>query len=209
MTVVTENTRIQSVLPVSTPAQVKAELPISARAAETTLQARKAIQDILSGQDDRLLVVVGPCSIHDTAAALDYAGRLAGLRERLSRDLLIVMRVYFEKPRTTVGWKGLINDPDLDDSFGQFGTRLSERILQARRMRRSLRGNQAVLRQMTPQRRDCLRSLPHEQIACLERQARGLLRYALHRHEPHGRARCRLRDGLGIGDQLFKCVPLF
>ena len=130
MTVVTENTRIQSVLPVSTPAQVKAELPISARAAETMLQARKAIQDILSGQDDRLLVVVGPCSIHDTAAALDYAGRLAGLRERLSRDLLIVMRVYFEKPRTTVGWKGLINDPDLDDSYQiDKGLRIARKLL--------------------------------------------------------------------------------
>ena len=130
MTVVTENVRIQSVLPVATPAQVKQELPLSAAAAETTLSARTAIQDILHGRDDRLLVVVGPCSIHDPAAALDYAEKLAVVRERLARDLLIVMRVYFEKPRTTVGWKGLINDPDLDDSYQiDKGLRLARKVL--------------------------------------------------------------------------------
>lgn len=90
---------------------------MSAPAADTVYAARAAIHDILHGPDDRLLVVVGPCSIHDPKAARDYAGRLAEQRRRLKDRLEIVMRVYFEKPRTTVGWKGLINDPDLDGSF--------------------------------------------------------------------------------------------
>lgn len=117
MTLATQNTRIASVHPVSTPDQVQQELPLSPAATATTITARAAIQDILAGRDDRLLVVVGPCSIHDTKAALEYAALLAEARQRLADDLLIVMRVYFEKPRTTVGWKGLINDPNLDDSF--------------------------------------------------------------------------------------------
>ena len=79
--------------------------------------ARKEAEDILHGKDDRLLVVVGPCSIHDTSAAIEYAERLKGLAEQYKEDLQIIMRVYFEKPRTTVGWKGLINDPHLDNSF--------------------------------------------------------------------------------------------
>ncbi len=113
----TENLRIRSILPVSTPAQVQAELPLTENATRTVFEARREIQSVLHGRDDRLLVVVGPCSIHDPVAALDYAGRLKPLREELKKDLLIVMRVYFEKPRTTVGWKGLINDPGLDDRF--------------------------------------------------------------------------------------------
>lgn len=130
MTVATDNTRIASILPVSTAAAVQRELPVSAQAAETTLAARTAIQDILQGRDDRLLVVVGPCSIHDPAAALDYAERLAEVKKRLARDLLVVMRVYFEKPRTTVGWKGLINDPDLNDSYQiDKGVRMARRLL--------------------------------------------------------------------------------
>jgi 3-deoxy-7-phosphoheptulonate synthase len=117
MKLVTENLRIASVSPVSTPAQVQAELPLLEAAANTVARTRAAIQRVLSGEDDRLLVIVGPCSIHDTQAALDYAGKLAAARDRYAGELLIVMRVYFEKPRTTVGWKGLINDPGLDDSF--------------------------------------------------------------------------------------------
>lgn len=117
MKFVTENLRIRSVRAVSTPAAVQAELPLSEKAAQTTLDARNEVQAVLRGQDDRLLVVVGPCSIHDPAAALDYAERLATLRTELADRLLILMRVYFEKPRTTIGWKGLINDPDLDNSF--------------------------------------------------------------------------------------------
>lgn len=117
MTLATQNTRIASVHPVSTPDQVQQELPLSPAATATTITARAAIQDILAGRDDRLLVVVGPCSIHDTKAALEYAALLAEARQRLADDLLIVMRVYFEKPRTTVGWKGLINDPFMNDSF--------------------------------------------------------------------------------------------
>ncbi|HUS25326.1 MAG TPA: 3-deoxy-7-phosphoheptulonate synthase [Candidatus Binatia bacterium] len=117
MRLVTENLRIRSVRPVSTPAEVQAELPLSEIAARTTLEARTAVQNVLRGADDRLLVVVGPCSIHDPAAALEYAERLRALRPSLERELLLVMRVYFEKPRTTVGWKGLINDPGLDESY--------------------------------------------------------------------------------------------
>ena len=130
MTTVTENLRIASIRAVSTPAQVQAELPLSEAAAQTTVTARREIQQILQGHDDRLLVVVGPCSIHDPAAALDYAARLKPLREQLGKQLLIVMRVYFEKPRTTVGWKGLINDPGLDDSYDiDRGLRVARKLL--------------------------------------------------------------------------------
>jgi 3-deoxy-7-phosphoheptulonate synthase len=100
-----------------TPEQIKAELPLSAAAAATVGSARDAVQAILDRRDPRLFVVVGPCSIHDIDAARDYAARLKKLAARVDRTMLLVMRVYFEKPRTTVGWKGLINDPDLDDSF--------------------------------------------------------------------------------------------
>ena len=127
---VTEDLRIRSVTPVSTPAQVQDELPLSDKAAATTLRARGEVQQVLRGTDDRLLVIVGPCSIHDTGAALEYAGRLAHVREELKNELLIVMRVYFEKPRTTVGWKGLINDPDLDESYQiDKGLRIARKLL--------------------------------------------------------------------------------
>ncbi len=126
----TEDLRISAIAPVITPAELHAELPISETAAKTTFEARAAIQRILHGGDDRLLVVVGPCSIHDPDAAREYAGRLCAARKRLSDALMIVMRVYFEKPRTTVGWKGLINDPDLDGSFQiNKGLRLARRLL--------------------------------------------------------------------------------
>ena len=130
MKLVTENLRIASVSPVSTPAQGQAELPLLEAAANTVARTRAAIQKVLSGEDDRLLVIVGPCSIHDPEAALDYATRLAAAREKHAGELLIVMRVYFEKPRTTVGWKGLINDPGLDDSFQiDRGLRMARELL--------------------------------------------------------------------------------
>jgi 3-deoxy-7-phosphoheptulonate synthase len=113
----TDDLRIIDVTEVVPYAELQAELPVTENAAKTTFEARQAIHRILHGKDDRILVIVGPCSIHDPKAALEYAGRLKDVRERLADDLLIVMRVYFEKPRTTVGWKGLINDPDLDGSF--------------------------------------------------------------------------------------------
>ena len=130
MTFATENLRIKSILPVSTPAQVQNELPLTENSARTVFETRREVQDILHGRNDRLLVIVGPCSIHDPKAALEYAGKLKSLREELKKDLLIVMRVYFEKPRTTVGWKGLINDPGLDDSFDiNRGLRVGRKLL--------------------------------------------------------------------------------
>lgn len=110
------NRRVLEFEVLPTPAQVLGELPLSEKAQEIVAYSRDEIRACLYGQDDRLLVIVGPCSVHDPAAALDYARRLAGLKDELGGELLIVMRVYFEKPRTTVGWKGLINDPDIDGS---------------------------------------------------------------------------------------------
>ncbi|HJQ17212.1 MAG TPA: 3-deoxy-7-phosphoheptulonate synthase AroG [Allosphingosinicella sp.] len=117
MTHQTDDVRIREIKELSPPSHVLREFPTSERAGDTVFAARAAIHDILHGSDDRLLVVVGPCSIHDPGAARDYAARLTAQRARLADRLEIVMRVYFEKPRTTVGWKGLINDPDLDGSF--------------------------------------------------------------------------------------------
>ena len=126
----TEDLRIRSIRDVITPAALHAELPISERGAQTVHRTREAIHRILYGEDDRLLVVVGPCSIHDPDAAREYAGRLAKPRAAHRRELLVVMRVYFEKPRTTVGWKGLINDPDLDGSFNiNKGLRIARELL--------------------------------------------------------------------------------
>lgn len=113
----TDDIRIRSINEVSPPTEVHEQFPITDEAAHTVHNARESIHKILHNQDDRLLVVIGPCSVHDPIAALDYADRLREVRDRLETDLMIVMRVYFEKPRTTVGWKGLINDPDLDESF--------------------------------------------------------------------------------------------
>jgi 3-deoxy-7-phosphoheptulonate synthase len=106
------------------------EFPCSDRASTTVHEARESIHSILHGEDDRLLVVIGPCSIHDPKAALEYANRLNVLRQKHWADLEVVMRVYFEKPRTTVGWKGLINDPDLDGSFQiNKGLRIARELL--------------------------------------------------------------------------------
>ena len=126
----TDDLRIKSIKDVVTPRELVDSLPVTDRAAATTIHTRESIQRILAGQDDRLLVVCGPCSIHDPDAALEYAGKLDAYRQAFSDDLLIIMRVYFEKPRTTVGWKGLINDPDLDDSFDiNKGLRLARKFL--------------------------------------------------------------------------------
>jgi 3-deoxy-7-phosphoheptulonate synthase len=114
---ITSNIRIREFKELITPDQLISESPLSASAAQTVLGSRQAIHRILHEMDDRLLVIIGPCSIHDPKAAMEYANRLFEQRERFSADLEVVMRVYFEKPRTTVGWKGLINDPHLDNSF--------------------------------------------------------------------------------------------
>jgi len=112
-----DDTRITEITELAPPSHLLREFPVSDAAAVTTYDRRQAIHRILHGADDRLVVVVGPCSIHDYDAAIDYATRLAALKRELEGDLAIVMRVYFEKPRTTVGWKGLINDPRLDGTF--------------------------------------------------------------------------------------------
>ena len=113
----TDDLRIRGFEPLVSPAELIGELPCSEAMSETVVAARTALHEMLHAQDDRLAVVIGPCSIHDPKAAIEYAERLKPLRDSLADALEIVMRVYFEKPRTTVGWKGLINDPDLDDSF--------------------------------------------------------------------------------------------
>ncbi|HEX6002560.1 MAG TPA: 3-deoxy-7-phosphoheptulonate synthase AroG [Burkholderiales bacterium] len=113
----TDDLRIKEIKELMPPAHLLREFPVSDSAARTVYDTRRAIHRILHGADDRLLVIMGPCSIHDVKAAKDYAARLKEAKDALAKDLLILMRVYFEKPRTTVGWKGLINDPRLDGSF--------------------------------------------------------------------------------------------
>ncbi|HKY39194.1 MAG TPA: 3-deoxy-7-phosphoheptulonate synthase [Polyangiaceae bacterium] len=113
----TKDLRIVDTTALQSPDDVIAELPLSDRAADVVFRARQEVQAVIEGRDPRKLVIVGPCSIHDPKAALDYAQKLLALRESMADALLIVMRVYFEKPRTTVGWKGLINDPHLDGSY--------------------------------------------------------------------------------------------
>ena len=128
----TENLNVVDVIPLISPKTLKEQLPVSETASETVINARKAIQQILAGKDQRLLVIVGPCSIHDPEAAQDYAERLKNLADQVSETMLIVMRVYFEKPRTTVGWKGLINDPELNGSHKiNEGIELARKILLA------------------------------------------------------------------------------
>lgn len=126
----TGNQRVASFTPLPSPTAVRAEFPLTAAHEELVTRSRQAVERILAGDDDRLLVVVGPCSVHDPAAALDYAARLAPLARELADDLLVVMRVYFEKPRSNGGWKGLINDPDLDGSHDVVrGIRTARRLL--------------------------------------------------------------------------------
>ncbi len=124
----TDDLRIEGLRPLISPAILMEELPLTEAASTTVADARDSIGAILKGEDDRLVVVCGPCSIHDPEAGLEYAARLAQAREQYREDLCIVMRVYFEKPRTTVGWKGLINDPHLDGSFS-----INEGLHEARR----------------------------------------------------------------------------
>jgi 3-deoxy-7-phosphoheptulonate synthase len=126
----TDDLRIASIKAVATPTEICEEIPITEAATLTTYAARQSIHDILSEKDNRLVVIAGPCSIHDPNSAIEYATRLKRLKDELVDSLHIVMRVYFEKPRTTVGWKGLINDPDLDESFQiNKGLRLARQLL--------------------------------------------------------------------------------
>ncbi|MFC3067692.1 3-deoxy-7-phosphoheptulonate synthase [Phenylobacterium soli] len=129
MTRPTEDLRIRQLDVLSPPSQVIGELPSTSRISDVVTDARQSVHRILQGEDDRLVVVIGPCSIHDPAAAMEYARRLAPERRRHAGDLEVVMRVYFEKPRTTVGWKGLINDPDMDGGF-----KINEGLRRARRL---------------------------------------------------------------------------
>jgi len=125
-----QDVHVIATLPLVAPHLLKDELPVDERVVETVVKARDTIRRILKGDDRRMLCVVGPCSIHDPEAALDYAGRLAELGSSLAGQLFITMRVYFEKPRTTIGWKGLINDPHMDDSCDmETGLRIARRLL--------------------------------------------------------------------------------
>ena len=126
----TENLNIVEVMPITSPKKLKDLMPVSDSVIETVLNARNAIKRILEGEESRLLMIVGPCSIHDPKAAIEYAERLKKLADEVSETVLVVMRVYFEKPRTTVGWKGLINDPELDGSHKiNKGIELARRLL--------------------------------------------------------------------------------
>ena len=126
----TDDLRIAGINPLISPAVLSYYLPITDQAAKLVADARSQAEDILNGKDDRLLVIIGPCSIHDPSAAIDYGQRLKELADRHKDDLLVIMRVYFEKPRTTVGWKGLINDPHLDGSFDiNRGLRIARELL--------------------------------------------------------------------------------
>jgi 3-deoxy-7-phosphoheptulonate synthase len=126
----TDDVRIKEIKELVPPSHVLREFGITDAAAKTVIETRQQIHRVLHGADDRLVVIAGPCSIHDVKAAKDYAARLTETRDKLGRELLIVMRVYFEKPRTTVGWKGLINDPNLDGSFSiNEGLRIARRLL--------------------------------------------------------------------------------
>jgi 3-deoxy-7-phosphoheptulonate synthase len=130
MRYMTDDLRIREIKELSPPAHLIREFPCAEEVGQVVYGARSALHAILHGMDDRLIVVIGPCSIHDPKAALEYARRLKAERERLRDDLEVVMRVYFEKPRTTVGWKGLINDPDLDGSFRiNHGLRVARELL--------------------------------------------------------------------------------
>src|SRR5262249_49550873 len=126
----TQNLRVARAEPLEPPKALRAELPATDADYEVVVRARETIRAIIAGRDPRLLAVVGPCSVHDQAAALDYARRLAALAERVADTLFVVMRVYFEKPRTTIGWKGFINDPHLNGTNDmQLGLRLARGLL--------------------------------------------------------------------------------
>ena len=125
-----DDVNLQSIHPLVTPAELKTELPLTESAYQTVLHGRETIRNILDGKDKRIFVVIGPCSIHDPVAAHEYADRLKVLSDKIKDSIYVVMRVYFEKPRTTVGWKGLINDPDMNDSFNiEIGLRIGRKLL--------------------------------------------------------------------------------
>jgi 3-deoxy-7-phosphoheptulonate synthase len=126
----TDDLRIKEIRELSPPDEIRKEFPLTEKAAQVTFETRRDVHRVLHGADDRLLAIVGPCSIHDPRAAMEYASRLKDQKDRLADDLVIVMRVYFEKPRTTVGWKGLINDPLLDGTFRiNDGVRIARELL--------------------------------------------------------------------------------
>jgi 3-deoxy-7-phosphoheptulonate synthase len=126
----TDDLRITETRPLIPPAILVEEIPVSETASNVVSDARRAVSQVIAGRDPRLVVIAGPCSIHDTKAALEYAGRLKALADRYAGHLIVLMRSYFEKPRTSVGWKGLINDPDLDESFHiNKGLRLARKLL--------------------------------------------------------------------------------
>ncbi len=125
-----DDVNVKSILPLVTPAELKKELPLTENVYQTVLKGRETVRNILDGKDKRLFIVIGPCSIHDTVAAHEYADRLKTLSDKIKDSIYVVMRVYFEKPRTTVGWKGLINDPDMNDSFNiEKGLRIGRQLL--------------------------------------------------------------------------------
>ncbi|WP_353144225.1 3-deoxy-7-phosphoheptulonate synthase [Acinetobacter pragensis] len=125
-----DDVNVKSIQPLVTPAELKKEVPLTETAYQTVLKGRETVRNILDGNDKRLFIVIGPCSIHDTVAAHEYADRLKVLSEKIKDTIYVVMRVYFEKPRTTVGWKGLINDPDMNDSFNiEKGLRIGRQLL--------------------------------------------------------------------------------
>ena len=129
----TDDLRIRRTRPLISPAILEEEIPIDAEAARTVSAARRAVADIVHGRDPRVLAIVGPCSVHDPEAVREYAGRLAPLAASVAERVVIVMRVYFEKPRTTVGWKGYINDPHIDGTF-----RVNAGLRGARALRRTI-----------------------------------------------------------------------
>ncbi|MBI2335303.1 MAG: 3-deoxy-7-phosphoheptulonate synthase [Deltaproteobacteria bacterium] len=124
------NRNVESSKPLPTPLEIKKSLPVTPQHEQTVMQARNTIEAILDGKDKRIFAVVGPCSIHDLQAAHEYAEKLSKLKQKIEDKIFVVMRVYFEKPRTTTGWKGLINDPDLDDSFHiEKGIKIARQLL--------------------------------------------------------------------------------
>ncbi|MFA7249868.1 MAG: 3-deoxy-7-phosphoheptulonate synthase, partial [Dehalococcoidia bacterium] len=126
----TSDVNVARTEPLMSPDELDREIPLTQAAIDTVIRSRKAIRDILHGDDPRMVMVVGPCSIHDEASTLEYAGRLARLAKELEDRIVVVMRVYFEKPRTTIGWKGWLNDPHLDGTFDiQEGLRTARRLL--------------------------------------------------------------------------------
>ena len=126
----TDDLKISSLKEMISPSDLITELPLSESAIKTVIDCRSEIINILNGDDKRLMLIVGPCSIHDVDAAIEYAEKLLKVKERVKNNILIVMRVYFEKPRTVIGWKGLINDPDLDNSFNiNKGIKIARKLL--------------------------------------------------------------------------------